>query len=144
MAILRAVRKERAPTALSIARAPSFATPETEGPWVAKPNGRSPRASQLHDMLAELKDHVIAHVHTFNGDSNDTTINIDEWRKGCTTHDLARKFDIVMQEFPELKSVDMIFEKLHKADAVDQRIQMSKMEKILDVYMMRNTNDKCR
>ena len=120
------------------ARVPSFATPETEGPWVAKPNGRSPRASQLHDVLAELSDHIMRHVHTFNGDSDDTRIDIDEWRKGCKTHDLALKFDMVMQKFPELKSVDMIFEKLHKADAVDQRSPLSVLQIVTGFRTMSN------
>ena len=86
------------------------------------------RASQLHDVLADLSGYIMTHVHAFNGDSDDTSIDLDEWRKGCKTHDLARKFDMVMQKFPEVKSVDMIFEKLHEADAEDQRGPLSVLQ----------------
>ena len=75
---------------------------------------RAERRRALRTSLAHLSDKVIEYVHVMNGGSDDNTIDADEWRRGCEEEEINHAMDVLMAAFPEITSVDTVFQKLHR------------------------------
>ena len=86
----------------------------------AREKRRSARKDLLHTSLLHLSDRVMKYIDVFNGDSDDNTVDVGEWRRGCETEEIAQAMQGLVDVFPEIKSVDDVFEKLHPAGAPQQ------------------------
>jgi len=84
----------------------------------------------------DLSNKVVQYVHVFNGGSDDNTIDIQEWREGCEGENALRlAMQALVELFPEIGSVDDVFEKLHKADAPQQE-PLNILQVVLDLRTM--------